>query len=285
MEGRGSTRYAWVVSALDREIDELYQLPPERFTAARNELAKRVASDDKARVRALRKPTAPAWAVNQLYWRARPAWDALVGAAEQLRDAHKAALRGRTVDLRKADAAHREALARALKETLDLVSSAGHSTSALRDSVMRTLQALPADIHAGRLDAPLAPAGFGLLEGFTPARAPLRIVEKKPAAPAAKEAPATKTAPLDRQAERRRAQEEKRARAQAAKEAQRARLEAERQRREEAQRAARQARRVAALTKAVERAQKTEDDLRARLRRAEEARAAAQRQLERANPR
>jgi hypothetical protein len=52
---------------LDARIDQLYQLPLEEFTSARNALAKD-AGADAARVRALTKPPIAAWAVNQLHW-------------------------------------------------------------------------------------------------------------------------------------------------------------------------------------------------------------------------
>lgn len=263
---------------IDADIDALYQLPPEQFTAARNDLAKRAPADSKADVRALRKPSTPAWAVNQLYFHQRRTWDALIRAAQQLRDAHKAALQGRAADLRKADAAHRDALSRALKETMDLVSRAGHQpTAAVKEAVMRTLQALPADIHPGRLDAPLASAGFGVLEGITPSPAKLRIVEKKPkgAAPPPSPAPAAR----DPEAERRHQREAKKAQAEAEREARRLRAEEERQRREDERRAARQ---IAQLTAAVERARKEEEAIRERLERASRDRAAAEQELARA---
>ena len=57
---------------LDLEIDGLFRLPLSDFTAARNALAGRLKKDKRAidaeRVKALAKPPAPAWAVNQLYW-------------------------------------------------------------------------------------------------------------------------------------------------------------------------------------------------------------------------
>jgi hypothetical protein len=268
-------------STLDKQIDELYQLSPGEFTAARNALAKTVASDDKVRVRALRKPSVPAWAVNQLYWRDRRTWDDLIKAAEQLRSAHRAALRGRASDLRQADAEHREALAKAIKQTMALAAEGGHpANAALKEAVMRTLQSLPADIEAGRLDAPLTPAGFGVLEGVTPAPTKLRIVEKKPAAPL----PASrgKGAKADREAERRRAIEEKRAQAEAEKAEKRARIEAEREQRERERLAAKAAQRIAQLTATVERARKHENDLRDRLNAAEEQRRDAERELARA---
>ena len=52
------------------EIDQLFALPLDEFTAARNELARRLKQDGDAEaaegVRGLAKPTVAAWAVNQL---------------------------------------------------------------------------------------------------------------------------------------------------------------------------------------------------------------------------
>lgn len=57
-------------STFDRVADELYMLPPAAFTAARDQAADRAKQDgDRAlakRLRALRRPTAAAWAVNLL---------------------------------------------------------------------------------------------------------------------------------------------------------------------------------------------------------------------------
>jgi hypothetical protein len=53
-----------------REPDDLYALPLEEFTAARNELARSLKAagdaDEAARVKKLKKPPVSAWAVNQL---------------------------------------------------------------------------------------------------------------------------------------------------------------------------------------------------------------------------
>ncbi|MEP6914746.1 MAG: hypothetical protein ABJC89_03840, partial [Acidobacteriota bacterium] len=76
------------------EIDTLYQLAPDEFTAARNLLAKQ-AGAEAPQVRALVKPPIPAWAVNQLYWKRRADYDALIEAATALRQTHKAILAGR----------------------------------------------------------------------------------------------------------------------------------------------------------------------------------------------
>ena len=60
---------------LETDIDQLYQLPLEEFTSARNTLA-RTAGADAAEVRKLAKPPLAAWAVNQLYWKRREVYDA-----------------------------------------------------------------------------------------------------------------------------------------------------------------------------------------------------------------
>ena len=81
----------------ETEIDGLYRLPLEEFTAARNELAKQSGKRG-AEIKALAKPPVAAWAVNQLYWHRRSEYDALVDAAQQLRQAHAAVLGGKTAD-------------------------------------------------------------------------------------------------------------------------------------------------------------------------------------------
>jgi hypothetical protein len=57
---------------LEPEIDALFQRPLAEFTSARNALAARLRKEGRAgdaeRVKALAKPPAPAWAVNQLFW-------------------------------------------------------------------------------------------------------------------------------------------------------------------------------------------------------------------------
>src|SRR5579859_5053975 len=80
---------------LEAEIDRLYQLPLDEFTAARNALAKG-AGGDAGRVRALGKPSVPAWIVNQLFWRDRQTWDALIAAAENARKVNRAVLAGKS---------------------------------------------------------------------------------------------------------------------------------------------------------------------------------------------
>jgi len=149
------------------DLDRLYQLPPAEFTAARNALAKSAGTNAGA-IRALTKPPLPAWAVNQLYWRDRRTWDALVDASENLRRANKAVLSGRSGDVRTAGQVHDEAVQDALKATLEIVSRSGHpATDATRQSILNTLRALPGDEPAGRLTRVLQPGGFEMLAGLS----------------------------------------------------------------------------------------------------------------------
>src|SRR5438132_8944216 len=99
------------MSALDGRIDDLYQQPLSEFTSARNALAKSLTGADAKRVRALAKPTVVPWAVNQVYWHARAAYDRLMKSGERLRTAQIAALEGRRADVRTASDAHRRAIA------------------------------------------------------------------------------------------------------------------------------------------------------------------------------
>jgi hypothetical protein len=155
------------MKGLDGEIDRLYQLPLSQFTAERNALAKR-AGADAARIRALEKPSVPAWAVNQLYWRDRGEWDALVASAENLRHAHRAVLAGREGDVRAAGQVHDQAVESALRATVIILEELKHPvTDATRQGILNTLRALPAeDAQPGRLTGALQPGGFEMLAGL-----------------------------------------------------------------------------------------------------------------------
>ena len=151
----------------DAEIDRLYQLAPDEFTAARNALAKEAGADAPA-IRGLAKPPIAAWAVNQLYWKQRDLYDAMIEAAKELRQTHKAILAGRRGDLRTAGKAHEAALDAAAKGTLSLLKDNGHpATDATRQAILTTLRALPADDEPGRLSRTLQPGGFEALAGLS----------------------------------------------------------------------------------------------------------------------
>ena len=158
------------MSALDTSIDDLYQQPLNKFTQARNTLAKSLSGAEAKRVRALAKPTFVAWAVNQVYWRARGAYDRLMKSGERLRSAQIAALEGRTADVRAASEAHRRAIADAVREAERLAATAGSKPSP--DALARSFEALSLATGSpeppGRLTQPLQPAGFEALAGVKP---------------------------------------------------------------------------------------------------------------------
>lgn len=161
--------------------DELYALPPESFTAARDEAARAAPRGQAARIRALRRPTLAAWAVNLLVRREREQVEAVLGLGEQLRRAHRD-LDGRQLrDLSQQQ--HRLVTALA-GQARRITAEAGRPVpdSALRD-VEATLQAALADpdaareLAAGRLTRAFAPvAGFGPADEATvyPLRPPGR---------------------------------------------------------------------------------------------------------------
>jgi hypothetical protein len=151
---------------LDGEIDRLYQLPLEEFTAARNALAKQ-AGKRSAEMKALAKPPVAAWAVNQLYWHRRPEYDALVDAAQQVRRAHAAVLGGKAGDVRGAGKEHETRVTGALDAVLEILNEAGQPVSdTMRQPILTTLRALPADTP-GRLTRTLQPGGFEALAGLS----------------------------------------------------------------------------------------------------------------------
>jgi hypothetical protein len=142
-------------------IVELYRLPRDEFTGARNQLVKRLRRDGKRaeaeQLKAVRKPTAAAWIVNQLRQHARGDLRKLLSAGERMRKARTAP------ELRKASAAEREAIAGLLGRVEEV---AGSQPVATIERVRETLHAAAADpsvgelVSAGRLDKEQRLVGF-----------------------------------------------------------------------------------------------------------------------------
>jgi hypothetical protein len=151
--------------ALDDRIDQLYQLPLEEFTAARNALAKD-AGDRAAEVKKLEKPNLAAWTVNQLYWRERKLYDEVIKAAERMRTVYKQMLAGKSADVRGAEDIHQEALKEAKQAARRILENGGHpNPDTVMMPVAETLDALPGEDRPGRLTKPLRRMGFNVLEG------------------------------------------------------------------------------------------------------------------------
>jgi hypothetical protein len=140
---------------VDEVADRLYSLPPEEFTAARKqaerELRKAGEREQADQVKALRKPSASAGAVNRLVRTHRTHVEAFLEAAVRLRDAQFAG-KGDVV-------AAAQAQQVALEELVDLGG----------ESVRASLQAAAVDdkiacqLLAARFVREPEPAGFGTL--------------------------------------------------------------------------------------------------------------------------
>ena len=156
-----------MASSLESDVDDLYRGPLADFVGARAALAKTLSGADAQRVRKLPKPTLVPWAVNQVYWHARPVYDRLMKSGERLRETQVAALEGRKADVRGATEAHRSAMAEAVQQAERLAAAVGSHPPP--DALMRTFEALSvgqgADGPPGRLTKPLQPAGFEALAG------------------------------------------------------------------------------------------------------------------------
>jgi hypothetical protein len=142
----------------EKAVDALYGLPLEDFTKARNELAgelrtrgEREAADW---VGGLAKPTAAAWAVNQVMRTQRKDARALLAAGERLRKAHEDAAAGNASahDLRDAADAERAAVERLSRAARGLTNARGRGLSdSVLDRVMQTLHAISTDREARSL--------------------------------------------------------------------------------------------------------------------------------------
>jgi hypothetical protein len=198
---------------------DLYGLPLEEFTKARDALAKeaRQAGEKEAadEIKALRKPPVSAWAVNQLARRHPQELKALVKAGEGLRKAQRAAVGGGGPDaLRDATGAHRERLD-------ELTSIARHelgAESATLQRVVQNLRTASVDkeaskaLLAGTLTGDVEQSGFGQLlsavpaGGFRKPRGSAKPAAKQERKPAAKTKPPPKPKPDPNAAKRARVQ-------------------------------------------------------------------------------
>jgi valyl-tRNA synthetase len=153
------------MAKLDEEIDQLYQLPLEEFTAARNALAKE--SGDSA-VKKLEKPVLSAWAVNQLFWHERKLFDEVIKTSGQVRTAHQQMLGGKASDVKAAEVFHGEAMRKAKDAIRKILEAAGTVASdAVMTPVTEMLDALPTTDQPGRFTKPFRRTGFEALHGVT----------------------------------------------------------------------------------------------------------------------
>ena len=182
---------------------DLYALPLDDFTQARDELAARFKKDgDPATaktIKSLKKPTLPAWAVNQLARQEAETLHRLIELRDEMTDASGAD------DIRRLAGERKRAMASLLKRAEEILEEGGHAGGAnTLDAVSKTLQAGSSDeerlaLLQGTLERPLTPSGlegFGGFEAFSPAD------EQSPAEDHAAMRKAEKLADLAAEAER-----------------------------------------------------------------------------------
>lgn len=159
---------------LEAKLDALHAAPLAEFVGARNALAKSLLAsgrkEEAARVKALPKPSAAAWAVNQLALGDRKLLDALVAAGARLKK--------KPGDVRDALQERRQALNEASRAAERALASSGHKPNPdVQRRISATLEAIAAYAgaddgpEAGRLTADVPAPGFdeiaslGLLGG------------------------------------------------------------------------------------------------------------------------
>ena len=173
-----------VVIAVPREgetldIDDLFALPLDEFTAARNALAKRLKQDGDAdaaeQVRALPKPSVAAWAVNQLARQEPEAVRSLLNVAARLRSAQERSLKGERVadELRAAQSEERNLIRELTRRAESLLRDAGRPASGTTlERVSSLVRAAAVDepgrtaLREGRLTGDVEVTGFDAFAGL-----------------------------------------------------------------------------------------------------------------------
>ena len=163
-----------VLPGRPEDAEALYRAPLAEFVDARNALAARLRksgdAEASARVKALPKPSAAAWALNQVYWRAQDDYSRMIAAGDRLRSLQQQMLAGRAADSRDAMQERQATVRTVLERALAFLAEAGQpATDATRQRVNVTADALatwgshPQGYVPGSLDRELEPPGFDAL--------------------------------------------------------------------------------------------------------------------------
>ena len=194
-----------MADAPQADVERLYGLDLDEFIPARDATARRLRGDGRREeadlVKALRKPSNPAWVVNRLA-RAEPK---VVGE-----------LLAAGGDLRKAMDDERRALDRAMRNAEEIATHAKLASRVTLDRVRETLHlaaldpGVGAEVEQGVLVKEGRATGFTDLAVFAPSPAPSRkAAPEKPAAKASPAADARKAAAAERAAAREQERREK----------------------------------------------------------------------------
>ena len=177
-----------LVAASARAPEDLYGLPLEEFTPARDALAKELRAagrkDEAAEVKSLRKPTAAAWALNRAARDHPEAVERLRAAGADLRAAQQEAMSGDAGRMREASRVLSDEIDRVAELAAAALRAAGRPVSAAQqEKLAATLRTAAIDDAAGDALArgvlvdDLEATGFSLLgapsgDASAPARRP-----------------------------------------------------------------------------------------------------------------
>jgi hypothetical protein len=138
---------------LEQALDELYNADPSEFVALRKALAQdlRDAGDRAAAalLRAARRPSTSAWALNQIARRRPELIEQLLERSRVLVDAQTRAIAGERESMRDATVAHRASLDEATQAALGILGPRAHDS--FRSEIVATLRAASTDESVGRM--------------------------------------------------------------------------------------------------------------------------------------
>lgn len=178
---------------LEKATSELYGLPLDEFTAARDALAKRLRGDGDAdgatAVKELRKPSVAAWALNRVRRANAKQTDELIDAASELRETQATLLAGGgREEFNEASARERRLVEALVKRAAKELSDADRPPSASTEEKLRTtLHAVATSdeardaFAAGRLATDFAASGFGAIAAPSAGTRPGGKKKPKPA--------------------------------------------------------------------------------------------------------
>lgn len=184
---------------LDEIVDELYGLPPEDFTAARNTAAKQAKTDGDAelsdKVKTLAKPTVAAWLANRLARENADELETLAMLGEQMREATASMDGAKLRELTPRRHSEVDALVKAATKL------AGRKISAdVGQKLRETLDAALVDpaaaqaVRSGQLTSALRHVGFGVVDESGEPSNVFQLAPRRSAKKTAKTAKPAKTA-------------------------------------------------------------------------------------------
>jgi len=199
-----------VTTTVEDSLSELAQAPPKAFTQARNALVAKATKlgqpEVAARLKAIRRPTAAVWVVNQLAHKERDSVGRLIAAADRMREAQLG--RGASAgNLTKAIADHRAALAHLAQRAEAILE--GANLGAPHQTLMRvetTLAGAAADpdfqvpLRQGRLEHEATARGFDVFAGEKVAPStPAATTRRPPTAASPRPTSASRVAPVEKE--------------------------------------------------------------------------------------